>query len=733
MPANHWQTSFTAGEVTERLLARTDVAKYAHAAKCIKNAVPQPHGGAARRAGTIFLGGTKDYGQVRLVPFQFNVEQAYMLEFGDEYIRVWANRAPVTSGGDPIEIASPYTVEDLPGLRWDQSADVLYLAHPSYAPRKLSRISATSFVLSTISFLPPPTAEIPVAPATTLTLSAATVGTGRTATAGAASFLEGDVGRQLKSGAGRAVITAFTSTTQVTVTILDAFAGTSIASGAWTMDGSPNAGVLTFDRRTPRFAEATMTSTLDAFRATDVGKYVIAHNSVTKIVAVSSATVALGQILQEDPVMDDDTDTPDAQVAIGLWTLEGEAWSETRGYPGVVHLHADQRLYWAGSPSQPDTVWGSVVGDYEAHGGGTLDDAAVEFIITGRQVNAIRWMRSAGGKLVIGTSGGEFTMEGGNDEPITPTNIRVRDWSNHGATETIDAIPAANALVFVQRSARKVREFTEDPDSVFGGYVAPDLTILAEHLTRDGLTEIAYAEVPEQMIFAVRSDGVLPTLTYERRENVVAWAHQETDGDFESIAVIPNMCGSQDEVWVSVVREIEDAERRYIEVFDGGVMSDSALVYEGDAIGVFGGADHLEGKAARVRTANGNVYNITVADGTVTLPDSETTTLVEIGLPYVSTIQPLRPELALATGTLQARRQRVNQVAIRWHCLEGTPYVNGEPVTFPTGATFPYTGDTITTIRGGWGRGEDWLTIQMVEPKPGTVLGVRAAIQAEDA
>src|SRR4030095_8412255 len=156
MPAHPFQTNFTGGEMTEQLLARVDWQKYANGAACLKNFLPRTHGGAARRAGTMYLGSVRDPSvPVRLVKFEFSVTQAYILEFGDLYIRFWANRTRLEVAGVPVEVVTPYTAGELRTLRFEQSADVLYIAHPDHAPMKLQRTSATEFQLDPIHFHPP--------------------------------------------------------------------------------------------------------------------------------------------------------------------------------------------------------------------------------------------------------------------------------------------------------------------------------------------------------------------------------------------------------------------------------------------------------------------------------------------------------------------------------------------------------------------------------------------------
>ncbi|HMG19367.1 MAG TPA: hypothetical protein VK573_11625, partial [Gemmatimonadales bacterium] len=518
-PAHPFYTNFTSGSVTEKLDARVDFGKYQNAVRFLKNGVVLPQGGASSRAGTIFVGNAKFHdSRVRLVPFQFSVEQTYMCEFGLGYIRFWTQRAQVVDAFDvPVEVATTYTVEELRELRFEQSADVLYIGHPDHPPAKLIRTSQTSFELHDISFFPPPTYQPDVTPPGSLTLTTTAPGVA-TATVTANSFAAGDVGRQIKefaTGAGRAVITTFTSATEVEVRILDAFSTTGpIVEGDWVMDGTANAGTLLPSAKAPRFKEITLTSSLAAFRSTDVGKYVYLHDGIVQIVTFTSATVVRGQILV---VLDEVT----AAVA-GSWTVEAASWSVENGFPGVPCLH-QQRLWWSGSPTFPDFLWGSATGDYENQGRGALDDQAVSYQLATSGVNQVRWMKpSSSMGLALGTLAGELTVDGGTDTPITPSNIKARERTSYGADYTVDAMKVDSQHIYLQRGATRVREFayslTED------NFTSPDISILAEQLFRSQIVEFANCKSPESLVFALRADGVLNICTYERQQEVLAWS-----------------------------------------------------------------------------------------------------------------------------------------------------------------------------------------------------------------
>jgi hypothetical protein len=236
------QNDFSTGEVSPRIYARSDVPKYGKALETATNCKVTPHGPIERRSGTKFVSEVKDSTKtVKLIRFQISQADAFMLEFGNEYIRFYTEAGQVLSGGSAYEIASPYLEADLPFMSVTQFGDIVYLANKNYAPRTLTRTDTTDWTLEELETIPPATYEPGYSPDATVT-PAATTGLHIRFTAGSASFLQGDIGRQITSltGNGRASIVHIHSSTQIDADIVEDFPSTSaIASGDWLMDLSP--------------------------------------------------------------------------------------------------------------------------------------------------------------------------------------------------------------------------------------------------------------------------------------------------------------------------------------------------------------------------------------------------------------------------------------------------------------------------------------------------------------
>lgn len=427
------------------------------------------------------------------------------------------------------------------------------------------------------------------------------------------------------------------------------------------------------------------------------------------------------------------------------------AFSISRGYPRAVTLH-EQRLCWAGTDLEPFGVWMSRSGDFYNHLPGTLDDDAIQYNIAAPQVNVIRWMESSD-NLLIGTVAQEFAAYGGGlGDPITPSNTRITPQSNEGSSAT-QPIRSGSDVIYINRSGRKI--YAMDFDTQGNHYASVDLTELAVHLTTNQtFTRIAWARNPSSVLWALRSDGLLCSLTYRRDQQVWAWArHPLSDGIVESIAVIPTQDGTADDLWLIVKRTVNGSERRYVEylaqpfepetdtdTLDMSFM-DSALRYQGSAANTLSGLFHLEGKTVKI-VKNGALHpDRTVSNGTITL--DSTTTDAWVGLSYTSKLRTLRHEIPAVTGTLQGKTKRISRATVRvlnslggqvsddfettWENLlhRGMSDLMDQPPKLKTGDyDVDVSSDYDTTGR---------LTIRQTEPLPLDILCIMPGITVSEA
>jgi hypothetical protein len=233
-------TSFIGGVLSPSILqSRVDLEKYFDGVEVAENFIIRPLGGAIRRPGTRHVGAAKhDDRTARTIPFQFSIANHHILEFGHQYIRFFQDHAQLFDGGLPLEIASPFTEAMLPAIRYTQSADVLYLAHPLVAPQKLERLSATNWLLSELPHIDGPyldenTTDITVE----IGSNNASKGDIETLTASEPLWAASDVGRQFRFLTNTDwlwfTIVAFTSDTEVDARAEVDFSGITREKDTW--------------------------------------------------------------------------------------------------------------------------------------------------------------------------------------------------------------------------------------------------------------------------------------------------------------------------------------------------------------------------------------------------------------------------------------------------------------------------------------------------------------------
>jgi hypothetical protein len=651
-------SSFTAGEVSPRMEGRVTLETYREGLADMTNLLVMPQGGVTRRPGTEYLGEIKNSAQsARLIPFQFKTTDTYILEFGDQVMRVFRNGLQVIDASD--KTITGVTQAD-PGV-----------------------ITSNSHGFSN----------------------------------GDEIYIDSVAGMTELNGRNYRVANATTNTFTLTNLFGDAIDTTDFT--AYTSGGT---ATEIYNIATP-YAVADL-PTLRFVQSADT--MFIVHPSYAIRTLTRSAdnnwTFATPTI----------TGTPDPALNTG-----------TDNYPSVVTFF-EQRLVYGATNNNPQTLWFSKNGDYSNFTAGTGADDALIYTIASNQVNAIRYL-SATRVLTIGTTGGEYVLTATSDGPITPTTTLIRKYSNYGSA-AIEPVQVADVTLFVQRGGRKVREFRYVGDINVAAYQAPDITIVAEHITAGGLSAFAYQQEPDGVIWAIRADGSLIGVTYRREEEVVAWHKHVIGGEFdggqaivESIATLPSDTG-EDELYMIVKRTINGVTKRYVELmrpFDfGGVTTgaffvDSGLRYDGSAIGSLKGLYHLEGETVTVLANGASHPDRVVADGGVSLAYSSTT--AAIGYGYTSSMQTMRIESGSADGTSQGKPKRIHAITLRLHETVGIEVGNSpsenDRIFFRDSsmamdqAVPLFTGDKDIEFPGGYDE-DDRLYIRQTQPLPMSVLAL---------
>tara|TARA_A100000171_G_scaffold30046_2_gene28274 strand:- start:7384 stop:10161 length:2778 start_codon:yes stop_codon:yes gene_type:complete len=507
--------SFVSGEFSAKLDGRTDFEKYASGCKTLENMLVHPQGAAARRVGTQFISEVKtSANKTRLIPFEFSTTQTYMLEFGNTYIRFFKDKGQITES--------------------DKTITGITQANPAVVTSNSHGYSNGDFVIITgvVGMTEVNGKTFKVADKTTNTFELQNVdGTDINSSSFTAYSSAGTANKiyeitspyltaelfdiKFSQSADVMYIThpnhevmklSRTGHTSWTLAEVDFTDGPYLSENTTTTTLTPGqAGTGTGVNITA--SATTGINGGDGWLATDVGRIISFNSGKAKITARTNSTVAVATITTAFANTDAKTD----------WKLG--AFSDTTGHPSCVSFF-EQRLVFAGTKDEPQTLYFSKSGDYENMTTGTNADSAMVYTIASNQVNKIRYLKAVR-TLLIGTTGGEFSVSAdGTDAAVTPTNVTIKRQSSFGAAN-VDAQPSGNAVLFLQRAKRKIRELAYNYDS--DGYVAPDLTILNETVTDSGINEMAYQQAPDSILWCVRDDGILAGLTYQRTDNVVAW------------------------------------------------------------------------------------------------------------------------------------------------------------------------------------------------------------------
>ena len=456
------QPNLAGGEVSDAIAARVDIDKYKTSLYKCENFFPQVHGGLTNRPGLQFIAEAKGTGTTRLIPFEYNTTQTYVLEVGDHYIRVFKDAGQVldtsvslavtgatsadpvvittstshglsngesvyisgvvgmtqlngrtfnitsltsttfslqnsagadidgsgytayTSGGTAdkvFELATPYVAADIFELEYVQSADVMTITHPNYAPRDLTRTDHDAWTLSTITFAPS---------------QAAPTGVSVTATGGSTTFTY-----------------AVTAVNEETLEESLPATGSSSTSkdAAWD--------------NTVTWTAAAGAGTYNIYRE---------ENGIYGFVGRAEGTS-----FNDNNIDPDGSDTP--PKARNPFNAAGD-------YPSTVGYHQQRRVF-ANTDNDTQKFFMSQTGNISnmSFSSPQKDDDAITVTIASRQVNEIRHFVSLS-DLVILTSGGEWLVEG-IDGVITPSGIQVKPQSYYGST-ILTPIVAGDIVIYMQ-------------------------------------------------------------------------------------------------------------------------------------------------------------------------------------------------------------------------------------------------------------------------------------------
>lgn len=672
--------SFAGGEITPELFGRFELTKFQTGLRKALNFITLPHGPAVRRPGTRYVLEAKDSTKrVRIIPFAFSADQTMVLEFGHNYIRFhtnggtlletglsitgitqanpgvltytgtdpangdwmylsgiggmtqlngrWVKAAGVDTGANTFQLtdlagsnidttaygaftsggtaARAYTLTTtydeahLFDIHYAQNSDVLTLTHPSYPAKQLARLGATNWTLTDVSFAP--------------TLAAPT-GVNATETIATATNLSPQ----------RYRVTAV-ATDGVTESLASS---TASASNNLTLAGNYN--------------------TISWSAVTGAARYNVYKQRGGSFGYIGQTT---GLSIIDDNVLADTSKVPPESII----TLNGSA----SNYPSAITYH-EQRRWFAGTDSKPQSIFATRNGT-ESNLTSSVPsqaDDGLEFRVAAQQQNRIRHLVPLSDLMAL-TAGAEFRIFADNEPAISPTSLTVKPMGYSGASN-VQPVVTSGSILYVQAQGSRVRELAYGGEGERSSYRSIDMTIMAPHLFNGyTISDLAYSRSPDQLCWAVRSDGTLLGMTYVPEQQVYGWHHHNTRGGddlFESVCTVAE--GAENATYVVVQRELGGRNVRTIERMASRLFTDQEDAYFVDCGGTYDGppattiyAWHLEGETVQILADGAVEPEQVVANGKITLENAAS--VVHLGLGYTSDLQ----TLPLAFETMQAAGQ----------------------------------------------------------------------------
>jgi hypothetical protein len=667
------QLTFNGGEIAPAWAARADLARFGTSVAVMQNFVPMVQGPALRRSGFRYVNDVKaSANATRLIPFIVSDIQGYVVEAGDLYFRFYKDEARLESPpGTPVEVVTTYLTADLFDLQFAQSADVLYIVHKDYPPRKLERLTSTSFQITTVDFFDGPYNAENTDPTVTMTPSATTGSI--TITASAATFEIGrDEGRWIRIrndaagvyGWGAAQIDTVSSTTVVTATVKRTLKGTTAKAnwrlGAWYTGNYPRAVSFHGERL----------------------------------------------IFAADP------DNPQ--------TFYGSVAGDFESFVPTGNLDRKAAIFTA-SPADPgDTV---------------TDSNAFTFALAANKVNVINWLTSLRTLIFGTMGGIWPAQASQELEAITPLNVTVQNSSTKGSSSiqpsTIEDsflyISRTKRKAFLVAFRIESESYKPEDISLLASHLLLEGGGIVEMDYASEPNSTVWMVRSDGRLIGLTAE--LSQKVTGWHQHVPGGSFDGGDAVVESPAVIPATEGAvttgahdnngHDQLWVVVKRTID--------------FVDSGITYDGAAATVITGLDHLEGETVDVLGDGSKQPSEVVASGQITI-DVEASK-VQVGLGYLSRLKTLPLNAPDPQGSSRGKQKRTDHVTLVFHrSLGGQISKDAEDATFedlvlstvgaPLGAMPElFSGDKSHALDCGWDRLAD-LEIRQADPYPTMLLAI---------
>lgn len=684
------QQSFTRGELTPRLDARTNLEQYAIGLKTAKNAIIHQEGGISNRMGLEYCGTVKDSTKfTRTIRFEFNSTQAYMLELGEKYIRFLKDGGYIVYPddyekeelrGEIVEIETPYLAKDLRYIKTSRSGDILTLTHPSkeYKTKNLIRYSHYDWALEDVVFKP--SIEAPK------NLTAAWTGATSSNTR-EYKYLVCAVDKETSEESNRSNVASVT--------------------------GHREANWLTTEYTTLTWQAVEGASEYNVYRSV---------NGIFGYIGTAEETKFIDNNIE-----------PDLSSSA---PISKDPFSEGQN-PGCS-CYFQQKKVFADLPDGPQTIVTSQTGainNFNVSRPLIATDAVTLKLDTNEEIMHLIPMKD----LIVLTTGAEWKVNGTDGvfcaNPAPVAVIQSCNGSSH-----VEPIVSGSMVIYVESGGSVIRDLGYD--LMTDKYDGDELSIFSNHLFEGKEVQcLAYAKKPYRLAFVIFTDGTCAVMTYNKKQKLCGWSPYETDGKFEWCDVIRE--GLEDVAYFVIKREINGKTVRYIERTKTRIIDDAKEAFLVDSglqarfnepTREISGLEHLEGKKVIVN-ADGGVYEgLTVENGKITLPQSALSVIV--GLPYEFVFETLNIE----GENTQGLKKIINCVSVKIHksredfCMVGTndiPYRNSRHIESINDSSKLFSCDKSVVVTSN-PTTEATVKIKQNYPLPLTILSISATVDVQN-
>jgi len=662
--------NFAFGEINPSLTSRVDSPVYTQAGESVKNFFIRAEGGVLKRPATKRLYNfTHSYNssltqQIRIEPFVFSDDEKYIVAFSSgqlDIFRIVLSTNVVshiqTITADVDGNALPITNTNLNQFTYAQRGDFMFIAHTSFLCRTLVRTGLTTFEVRLYSFDTSIDGNRTLQPyynfqpnGVTLS-SSATSGAGVTLTSSASYFTANHVGVKILIGDAEAEIKTFTSGTSVTADITGTLKTQLDVDAIQTKNGSNKIEITHALHGLSSGASVTIAdaggvggiSAANINGARTISRVI--NKNVYEVTAGSSAT---------SEAIGGGSPTIESSAATTEWFEQ--SYSSLRGFPAAVTFHED-RLWFGGTPSQPDGLWGSKTGEYFNFDlGDAEDNDALDLDANIGATNQIRHLVS-NRDLQVFASRSEFYVPAFSDQPTTPTNAKISAQTPFG-TGFVRPQSLDGATMFVQSTGTAVREYIYAESE--GAYTGNMISLLSSHLI---VAPIQLATVkgsldrPGAYGFFLMNNGELAVYYSIRNEKRAGWMRWDTAGEFHSV------CSVEEDLYVVSVRDDgSGSDKLFLERFETGLDMDFSDSFTGSN-GVFTVSSHFANGAV-VDVTDGNEYlgQFTIAGGQLDVSAVKNSSTVQAGYKFVPELRTLPIDGQVQGGFLTARPRRISLV-----------------------------------------------------------------------